>query len=193
MEFSESVLEIARKAAGEYPDDISSAVDAAEKAIRKLKEFESIVKDLIRQAVTEMVYDARHKANVRIRQSTGQYGGPAKVVVGDSRSVNRAIESVYHYSIAGTMLGMVVGGDLEAIADSEKAVGDGHLFNSRLARLLIGRVKEEHRVMDDISEKQLRAVFRKAQRSGREPQKPSGNGKTKLNAEMKSSARLATH
>ena len=163
MEFPESVLRAVERAADNHPADIQKAIDAAEKAIRRLPEFETLVADLVRSAVQEMVYDARHSSNVTMRRLAGEYGGPAKTVSGDSAAVTRAAESLYCYRIAGTVLGSVLGEQLGDIAASELAKADGHAFNGRLCLRLKAMVPKEKQVRECVSEKRLMTVFKEVQ------------------------------
>lgn len=160
MQFPDSVLRIAEEAAAKYQDDIDRAAEKAEKDIRSLPDFDGLVEMLLSYAVRNLVHEARHKSNTQIRRITGRYGGPAKVVVGRSASVARACESYYSYCVAGKALGSLLGADLEAAAQAENAIAEGHLFRVRLCRRLREMVPDEKRVRDVVSEKKLRAIFR---------------------------------
>lgn len=160
MDIPENVLRIVEEAAGKHPADIPKAVERAEKGIRGLAEFDELVSMLVRNTVQELVYDARHRANTRMRREAGDYGGPAKVVSGDSASLGRVCESVYSYRIAGTVLGLVKGADLQAIAEGERSVASGHLFNVRLCLKLQELVPADKRVQDAVTEKRLRGLFK---------------------------------
>ena len=159
MEFPKSVEAIVDRAAKKFPSDISKAIDQADKEIRKLPEFDELVSMLIRKAVAQLIYDARHSVTNQIKRDSGMYGGPAKVIAGLSKSVNRVAESIYAIRIAGTMLGELFGRDLPGIADSEMAIGHGHLFNARLCQRLAALVPEDKRVQEAVKEKKLQAIF----------------------------------
>lgn len=164
MEIPENVLRIVEEMAAKYPADIPKAIERAEKDIRSLPEFDELVSMLVRNTVQELVYDARHRANTRMRREAGDYGGQAKVVSGNSACLGRVCVSVYSYHIAGTKLGLVKGADLEAIAESERAIASGHLFNVRLCSKLKGLVPADKCVQEVVSEKKLRALFKSCSR-----------------------------
>lgn len=164
VQFTEEVIEIARKADRRFPSDIVKATDEAERKIRALPDFDEIVDTLVRSAVRELVYYARHVVTTRIKNETGARCTKAKVVVGKSNGVLRAAESCYNHRIAGTILGMVYGKDLADIAASEAAVGKGHLFNSALAAKLSEIVPAESMVQDAVPETKLRKIMKELQR-----------------------------
>jgi hypothetical protein len=159
MEYPTSVLEIAERQAARFPADIDSAVNEAEKAIRRLPEFDSLVDLMVHNAVQELIYSFRHRDKVQMKNDMGQYGGPAKVTSGASAVANRAERSAYEFHMAGTMLGLILGKDLESIAQSEAAIAHGHDFNARLCRRLMSLVPDESRVQDAVSEKRLRRLI----------------------------------
>ena len=163
MEMPKEVLDLAAEIAVKYGADIEKATDALDRAIRKLPEFEDLTENLLRMAEQELIYDARHQANIRTRLENGGYGGPAKVVSGDSEAVKRVAQSVYAYAIAGTMLGMVLGDQLPDIAASEAARAEGHAFNARLCERLAGMVPKGKRVREVVSEKRLQSIFREVE------------------------------
>lgn len=161
MRFPDSVINAATAAAEAYPDDVAAAASAAEYDIRGLAEFPALVASLVSAAVRELVYDARHAANVRTRKQAGRYGTPAKVVPGGSPAVERVYESVYDYYIGGTTLGALKGEDLQGIAEREQGLAEGHLFNASLCGRLATRVPVGRRVRDVVPEQELRKMFKK--------------------------------
>lgn len=159
MQYPESVLSVARAMAAKHGDDIPRAVTEAEKLIRKLPEFDSLVDQMIRNAVREMVYDARHISNVATKRQTGHYFQEQKVDTTKSKAVLQAYKSVYAYCVAGTQLGLLYGERLAEIAESEQSIANGHVFNAALCRKLSEIVPKGTQVKDAISEKKLRALF----------------------------------
>jgi len=152
-------LQIVRVAVEKHPENIEDAIKQAEHDIRKLPSFAKLVSDLVRSAIGDLVYDARHQITTSIKQAACEYGGPAKVVVGASKSVNTAALSVYLFCIAGTTLGNLRGEQLAGIIESERAIRDGHDFNVRLCERLLTLVPKKKRVRDVVSEKKLRGIF----------------------------------
>jgi hypothetical protein len=163
VQFPESVLEVVAEAARKYASDIPKAVEEAEFMVRKLPEFSGLVRLLVRGAVQDLVYEARHQDNVRMRRAAGDYGGPAKVDAA-APGVVGAHESLYLYRIAGTTLGLIKGADLKGIAESERRVAEGHAFNAALCEALAALVPEDKRVEEAVLEKRLRGIFRRLRR-----------------------------
>jgi hypothetical protein len=159
----ESVIAAAALAAQEHPDDVARATAEAERAVRELPEFPDLMAGLVTGAVRELVYDARHASNVRTRRQAGRYGTPAKVSPGGSPAVERVYESVYDYFIAGTTLGALRGEELQAVAEKEQGLAEGHLFNAGLCARLSKMVPPGQRVRDAVPERQLRGLFKKVQ------------------------------
>ncbi len=163
-----NVQKVVEECAAKYPSDIEKATEEAERRIVKLPEYRQLVKSLVRKAIQEMIYDARHVTNVRIKRETSRYGGTSKITVGDSASVLEIQESVYNYQIAGTVLGSLLGRDLPAITDSERAIGNGHLVNSTLCSYLSTVVPSDKQVREAVTEKRLRNLFRRAEKTVKE-------------------------
>lgn len=159
VQFPAEILEIIRKSADKHKTDIPAATSEAERKIRARPDFGSVVDTLVRAAIQEQVYVARHRITSRIKYETGQYGGPPKVIAGESVGGRRAAISCYEHRIAGTILGLVLGENLMDIADSEDAIGNGHLFNARLAMALRPLVPDGKYVKDAVPEKKLRVIM----------------------------------
>ena len=165
MDFPKPVLTIVGKAAAKYGDDVEQAVAYAGKLVRRLKEYDVFAIGLVDHALRELIYDARHQTNLRIRRENGNDVDRVdpKVVVGRSPAVAEVYESVYSYLIAGMMLGSVRGDVLEGIASSERAKANGHGFNANLAEALHPMVPADKTVREVVSEKKLQALFRRLQ------------------------------
>jgi hypothetical protein len=158
-----AVITAAEKAADKHGDDIRKAVATALVAIRKMPDYAEFSDALVRSAVQEFVYDARHRANIATRAAGGEYGGPSKVAAGSSAAVSRAAASVYAYFIGGRTLGSIKGEELEAIAESEQAKAEGHGFNATLCETLAPLVPEGKTVKQAIGERKLRGIFQDTQ------------------------------
>lgn len=85
MQLPKPLVDAADAASAANPDDVHAAVRAALAAIKRLPEYAGAVEALVFNAVSELVYDSRHKVNVRIKRSIGYYGGPAKVDHADAK------------------------------------------------------------------------------------------------------------
>ncbi len=164
MNYPKSVLEIFEEQAAKHANNIPAAVREAERLIRKLPEYADLVGILVHNAVQEGVYSARHKTNVRIKLELGDFGQPAKVVVGTSPGCEAAAKSVYDYNIGKTRLGLIYGRDLVAIAENEQAIGNGHFENAAICRKLQRLVPADKQVQDAVSERQLNTIFKAVKR-----------------------------
>jgi hypothetical protein len=159
LQFTDEVLEIVKKATGRHRDDIERATKEAELKIRALENFDEIVGALVTAAVKELVYRERCVTNHRIKTETGQYGGAAKVVVGNSSGVQRAAESCYNKMIGGMRLGSILGKDLRGLAETEASLASGHSYNRALLLRLDPLVPADKRIQDAIPEKKLRKIM----------------------------------
>lgn len=164
MNYPESVLKLAAEMAEKYANDINQATAEAERAVRNMPEFGELVAVLVRSAVRGLIYQARHTANVRLRQEAGGYGAAAKVNLAGSEAVGRACESWLVYCIGGTTLGMLKGADLKATAESERSIASGHLFNARLCEALAQIVPDDKQVIEVLTEKRLAGIVRRLQK-----------------------------
>lgn len=159
MEYPKSILNIVKKANQKYPHDVGKAIEWAKKYVRKLKDFGTLETMLVDNAIKDMVYEDRHTVNRRIKKDSGGYYAPTKVSPGGTETSNRIAESIYLYRIAGTTIGRVKGCDLEEIAATEVAIGNGHLFNARLCRRLKKVVPKDKMVDEAVKETQLVRIF----------------------------------
>jgi len=163
VEFPKAVLDTARKANARFPNDVQKAVDWAVRSGQKRKDFDEFAVRLVRRGWQEVICDLRHSITRQIKYSAGEYGGPAKVVSGASASVARASESVYLMHIAGKTLGEVLKEELKDIAQSERAIGDGHYFNATLCERLAPLVPKGKRVREAVTEKRLWKILQEVQ------------------------------
>lgn len=164
MEVPKNILAIVRKIANKHTSNIEVAVKEAESTIRKLPEFDTLVDMLVHNAITEMVYDARHQANKTIKRNAGQYGGPAKVIVGTSTSIKDAYDSIYNLRIAGTLLGLIRGDQLQSVAETERAIGNGHYVNAALVESLVGLVPADKTVQQSVKASKIKQLWTKLQK-----------------------------
>ena len=160
MEFPKAVTDIATGCAAKHGADCEAATNCAVSKIKKLPEYPDLVETLVRHAVQNLVYAARHYSNTVMRKASGGYGGAAKVKAHESESLSAVARSCYSYAIAGTMLGNLTGKELPAIAASEAAIASGHDFNARLCQRLSTIVPEDKAVRECVSERKLRAMFK---------------------------------
>jgi len=160
MDFPKNVVSIIEQANANNPNDIVTAVNDAVARVKRLPEYPDLVDKLVHNSIQELLYDARHRINVQIKRDSGYYGGPAKVSH-YSESINRVCASVYAYQIARRQLGKIQGNELNGIAANEDRMADGHKFNADLCRWLAELVPADKLVEQAVSERKLKAKFRK--------------------------------
>lgn len=159
MELPESIVDAVKKGTNRYPDNVKKATDHANMLCQKLPEFTEWIEDLAWCALQDQVYEVRHTMNRAKREELGCYGGPAKVVSGSGKGVDRAARSVYLYHIAGKTLGNLFGEDLLNLSKTQMETSKGYVFNSRLLAKLHKMVPKTKQVREVVSEKKLKALF----------------------------------
>lgn len=161
MELPKSVLAIVKKAADKYPTDIPKALDMADRAVRKLPEFDELVSNLVRHSIQDLIYEYRHTVSRQVKRDAGSYKVKPKVIVGKSKGVNAAARrSLFLLPIAGTILGRVLGKDLIGIANHEQEKANGSAVNARLCFRLAEVVPKNKFVDEAISKRRLHTIFR---------------------------------
>lgn len=166
MDFPAPIRNAVAAACRQHPNDIVAAVDEAEKAVRKLPEFEDFVALMVHHSIQEMVYDDRHRFNIGVKKNMG---ANPKTVVGNSAAVLEVYGSVYAIHVAGKTLGELLGSELADARATEQAMASGHLFNDALLEWVEAQgVEPEQRVKDAITEKKLTAQLRRLQKKAKE-------------------------
>lgn len=160
MSMPEHVMRLIQESVTKHGSDIAKAIDVAERRIRSLPDYGEIVDSLIHRCVQELVYTARGSLTNRLKNQLGGYDQEAKVVVGESESVNGVYRSVYTHFIGGTMLGEITGDDIDALMESETAKAKGHQFNAALLKWLQAQgVIGDKRVRDVVPESRLKKQY----------------------------------
>lgn len=166
MKLPDEINKAAASAADRYREDVPSAIDLAFETIRRLTVYRQWSEGLIRQAIQDLIYEHRHRANREMKKNAGEYGRPAKVRVGDSPEVRAAHRSLYNYYIAGSTLGKIKVRDLMMISENEDAIARGHQFRSILARKLAEatRTADPEKTVDQaVNEAKLAKIWREAE------------------------------
>lgn len=146
----------------EHPSDITAGVKAAERAIRKLPDFEEQIAPMfITHCVQELFYDARHHSTVATKKEAGKYGGPAKVIVGKSEEVRKVYRNMLDtFFIGSTVLGDVRGEDIPTLCAVEGELSNGHLKNKALLEWAASQgVKGDKRIRDVLQNKKVLAAW----------------------------------
>ncbi len=148
---------------------VSAAVDkspsnplaAAENALRQMREnrgFPVLVEDFLLSSVLNLVHQERHHKNGDLKEETN---GREPVKRGEA--TEEVYRDIYAYHVAGKILGDVQGAELEPLAQAEEAVAAGHQFKADLLRELSTMVGPEQTVREAVSERKLRALFKRLQ------------------------------
>ena len=158
MEYPTKITDIAKDSCTKYPD-VQEAIAKTINRVKRLKDYKSFMNVLVYNALTDLVYDTRHRSNVAIKRQAGEYGTGNKTDYVGTRSVQQATKNYLNYYIAGRTLGNILGSEIEDLIDIEVSLSDGHDYNTRILEALKKIVPEDKRVKDVVSNKQLEAIF----------------------------------
>lgn len=156
------VGQIIRDSAATYKESIDTAVFEAVRQLQRLPCYPDLIDELVERGVRDMVCNARHTVNVAMKREAREYGGAAKVNVGNSRAVASVAESLYDYRIGGAVLGSLGRERLLELAVQSQNAADGHLFNASLCNRLAAMVKDRT-VREAVPQNKLRSIFRELQ------------------------------
>lgn len=163
MNFPASVTAVVKAASAKHPDDTPSAVDWALRRIRALDEFDDLIDTFLKQAIQDLIYDARHNENRQIRNASGRPELEPKVDALKSASVHAVSKSQYDYFVAGRTLGSILGSDLRGIAEDEASTGEGYQFRARLLDKLADVVPAKKTVREAVSKTRLAKIWAAAE------------------------------
>lgn len=142
-----------------YPSDRKKAVEWLFTQVTQHEEYETIVNDLIKNCLQELIYDARHKRDTAMKYDEGYYRSKPNTTYGTA--ADPVYKMIYEYRINGTTLGdVIVGEESMSIAAKERAIANGHMFNVKLMDWITQNGREGEAVRDCIPEKKLRARFK---------------------------------
>jgi hypothetical protein len=163
MAFPKSVMEVIESTAVRYKEDAEKATRLAIQAIQKLPEYSKFVDGLVADAVGTLIHRHRYESNRQMRNDVGWYSErSARIVKTEtSKGVLAVAESVFNYRVAGTILGKILGKEMELIASREERSGVTHMANAKLLRQLQKIVPENSTVEEAITEKSLRRMMKK--------------------------------
>jgi hypothetical protein len=162
MDFPKIVYEIVNEEAEKNKNDIQKAVESTMKRVRKLPEFPTLADLLFMRAMRELLENVLNKINHDIKKKSGCYGGPAKVVVGNSKIIRQLANEYYDFRMGGRTLGDLYGYELDEIGNKEFSVVRGNLFRAKLCRYLRKKnlVPEDKRVREVMGVKKLGEIFK---------------------------------
>jgi len=158
MEMPQWVLDIANDADAANPD-AGAAVEAAINEVFKSPQLPTWRDTLVKHAIQNQVYAARHRRNLTINRQNGNHI-PQPQVTGLSSAVAEVYESVWSFRIAGRELGLITGAELPDLEATERQQANGHLFNAELLKRLQSRVRPNQTVRQAVPETQLRRLWR---------------------------------
>jgi len=141
-----SIPKIIADVASRFPQDITAAVNEAERRIKKIAGKDE-TSALIRHSIQEQVYDVRHKENEKYKSD----GKPAS-------------DDLYVYFIGGSTLGNLTGKMLAELADSEQQKAEGHALNAAICRRFSDVVPEDQMLKRIVSTEDLRQAFAEERR-----------------------------
>ena len=155
----EGFVDTIREAVNKFPASVEDATNQAFDEVLGAPYYGTLRDHLIRKAIQEMIYAYRSKINKEVRKEAGLYGPSPKVVIGKVERVQAAHASMYRYYLGGTVVARLSGLELDRVAESEKNVAQGHLFNSKLCVALREKVNDEQTVAQAMSDKTFKKIF----------------------------------
>jgi hypothetical protein len=177
MKHPESILEAARQADAAHPTSIPDAVEACLATVEQSPDFEEWCRGLVRGTCQELVYDARHRANLAMRKArraeSYSPGDGIQAPTGPGRTRRRVnaftasaeiYRKYYEKRIWGTTLGKLRGDQLEAAALAEEARANGHAVNATICRRLRRLVPDDHTVEEVVKPEDIVRVFAECER-----------------------------
>lgn len=162
-EVPESVLQIAKRAALEHPDDIDQAVACLRAKVVETKLEKALLSVLLARAYRDLIHQARHQHFVALRNANGSFVGKAKVMPGSAVAMAAEASLLNTYCIAGRTLGSIRGEEIASMAATETAKANGAAFNASLLIKLRRFVKDEATVGESVNDKQVAKMFRDLQ------------------------------
>ena len=157
--YSNEVMQIIQESNVASLNDIDVAVDAALARVKQLPNYQVLTERLIRDAVKDLVHDARHQVNKGIKQRRGEYTQPINAPVKMTQTVQEVYQSYYNYCIGSRTLGSLTGAELLEVADQQEKQAKGFVFNSTLCRKLATVVPPDRTVKEVVSKQKDLAKY----------------------------------
>lgn len=138
MTLPDEVIECVNKIVTENrTKNIMDVISECVCAVRCLDCFEEVQDNLVNNAIQDLVYDARHRINVKLKKESGGYLSSATDKTKTGRAaVEKVAATIFDYCIAGTTLGELTGDMLFEVEKKERAIAAGHNFNANLCKRL---------------------------------------------------------
>ena len=161
-DFAESLADIIASTTDKHPNDIGEAVKTAYSRVKRLRDYDGFLSDLVCGGLRQRIHDYRHNRNVEQRQALGDYGGAAKVDRAGSSAVAEIAEmkSAYDYFIGGKSLGMMSHEDLVSTQESESERAAGHSANADLCEQLAKITPDGKTVREAVGQRKIDAIFK---------------------------------
>lgn len=138
MALSEQIKDIAHDAASRFPESPVQASAYAVGEVRKLPNFDNLIDEMVTQAVSTAVYEARHKITKRLKNDIGYYTRASeRKQPASSSALNRVYRNVFNsYLIGGKTLGSITGAEIKPLIARIRSQVRGHEVNLRLLQWL---------------------------------------------------------
>jgi hypothetical protein len=163
VSLTDQAKEVARRAAGGSLNDVPAAAEQALNEIKAMPGYAAMAEALVRQAVRDLVYAARHEMNRSIKHASGDYARRStRKVQAYSPAVAEAHRSVYDLCIGGTTLGNLVGREVVGLLSKTRSMIAGHRLNEELLGWLSTRVPPDKTVRESVKETELSKFYYEA-------------------------------
>jgi hypothetical protein len=160
VSLTDQAKEIAKNALCGNMENVAGAVEQALAQIKGLPNYPAMAEGLVREAVKQLVYLARHQHNNTIKNHTGaNLQRAARRVAAYSPAVTNAHKSVYDLCIDGTTLGSIKGSRLQVLLQRTVSTIAGHRLQEELLTWLTARVPSNKTVRESVKEDELAKFY----------------------------------
>jgi hypothetical protein len=182
-DYPKEFLELAREAAERFANSPESAAGWLEQQLATEERrplLDACRPLLMRSGFLHAIYDSRSSSNHAIMAPAMREAlrGP----VSRGAAADTVTENYLSRTVGGRRLGDLYGRDLEAAADREHSIGQGHLWLSRLVRAIRPLVPDDKQVSECVSNEEIHdlavgtALPQKQRDSKRKKPKRGGGG-----------------
>lgn len=170
MELPPNFRKIINDAVERNRSDPVSAIDEAEEHFRNQDNFDTIVNQLVRKAVSDLIYQRRHDLTTEAKRVAREYGKGAKVKelgIGVQQAIKTWYDSFY---IGGKVLGELTGADVKKILRRQRRMVTGHLVNIQFLEWLdTQKLPQDARIRDTIKLEDAMQAYKRIEQEVKQP------------------------
>lgn len=166
MTWPEWLMELRHQAVENFPADIDAAVGWLWDKVRDHPDYLNWIESFIKSNLRSLHILDRHHVNTTIKRNmASSYNNDPRVSYGQmTNSLMARYQEVLSLRWGGEVFGdMIIGPDLDELADSHEATANGHLFNAAFIRWCRANGREGQPV-SSIPMKKFMANYERLQR-----------------------------